>query len=354
MVHFHMLEVKMISKETQDCVSVTFKVPTNLEPLFTYKEGQNITLRTTIEGKEVRRSYSICAAPYENLLKVAIKKVDGGLFSGWANDQLKIGDKVDVMPPVGKFTTKADRTGGNYLGIAAGSGITPVIGIIKHVLFTDAKSKFTLIYGNRTKSSILFFEELEGLKNKYVDRFTLIHVLSGEPMDAPINAGRINAEKLEAFGQLIPYETFNDVYVCGPEQMIFGAISFLKDKGLSEASIHYELFTMPGQGVVAKKKDVAEQQGESNILIQLDGRTVQFNLSYDGPSILDAALKKGADLPFACKGGVCCTCRAKLVEGEVEMLVNYALEQEEVDRGFILTCQSHPRSQRVLIDFDVR
>ncbi len=354
-VHFHPLQVKKIKRETDDSVSITFDIPEKLQEDFKYKEGQNVTVKTIIDGNDIRRSYSICAAPHENELRIAVKKVDGGLFSAYANQHLKKGDQLEVLPPTGKFCSRPTEKSADYLAIAAGSGITPVISIIKHTLHTQPGSSFTLIYGNRSRSSIIFFEELEGLKNKYLDRFTLVHVLSRELTDATVNYGRIDADKLRSMEHIIRFEDFDDVFICGPEHMIFSTAGFLESKGLDKSRIHFELFTIPGQ-TKAETNQIKEthEQSESSITIRLDGRSIEFPLNYTGDSVLDAALKKGADLPYACKGGVCCSCRAKLIEGKVEMTVNYALEEDEVEQGFILTCQAHPRTEKVLIDFDVR
>jgi ring-1,2-phenylacetyl-CoA epoxidase subunit PaaE len=355
-VHFHSLKIKEVIKETIDCVSVSFIVPEELSDLFLYKEGQNITLRKKINGEETRRSYSICNAPYEKELKVAIKKVDAGLFSTYANNELKAGDSLDVLPPTGRFTSKDKE--GNYLGIAAGSGITPIISIIKHTLKTQPNSSFSLIFGNKSRNSIIFFEEIEGLKNKYMERFNCINILSRERTDAAINYGRINVEKLESLKHLLNFTTFNDTFICGPEEMIFVSSAFLEKEGIAKTNIHFELFTTPGgkQLAINKEQLVKEidNSPKSNITIKLDGRTFDFTLGYKADCILDAALAQGADLPYACKGGVCCTCRAKLIEGKVHMDVNYALEDEEIAQGFILTCQSHPLTEKVVIDFDVK
>jgi ring-1,2-phenylacetyl-CoA epoxidase subunit PaaE len=355
-VHFHSLKIKEIIKETADCVSVSFVVPQELSDLFLFKEGQNITIKKTIHGEEIRRSYSICNAPHEKELKVAIKKTEGGLFSTYANDKLKAGDSLDVLPPTGRFTSKDKE--GNYLAIAAGSGITPIISIIKHTLKTQPNSSFTLIFGNKSRSSIIFFEEIEGLKNKYMQRFNCINILSRERTDAAINYGRINSEKLEALKHVLNFKTFDGAYICGPEEMIFASSSFLEKEAVEKSKIHFELFTAPGEKKLATSKEQLAKEidnsPKSNITIKLDGRTFDFTLGYKADCILDAALAQGADLPYACKGGVCCTCRAKLVEGKVHMDVNYALEEEEVAQGFILTCQSHPLTEKVVIDFDVK
>jgi ring-1,2-phenylacetyl-CoA epoxidase subunit PaaE len=353
-VHFHTLKIKEVIKETADCVSVSFIIPVESSELFSFKEGQNITIKKIINSQEVRRSYSICNAPYEKELKIAIKKVDGGLFSTFANNELKAGDSLDVLPPTGRFTSK--NAAGNYLGIAAGSGITPIISIIKHTLKTQPDSSFTLIFGNKSRSSIIFFEEIEGLKNKYMERFNCVNILSRERTDAAINYGRINTEKLAALKYLINFTTFDGAYICGPEEIIFASSAFLEKEGVEKTKIHFELFTTPGnkQQAVGKKQLAKEidNSPKSNITIKLDGRTFDFTLGYKADCILDAALAQGADLPYACKGGVCCTCRAKLIEGKVHMDINYALEDKEVAQGFILTCQSHPLTEKVVIDFD--
>lgn len=357
-IHFHKLAVKEIKKETTDCVSVLFDVPEHLQNSFQFKQGQSLTMRTFINGEEVRRTYSICATPLENKWRVAIKKAEGGLFSSYANEQLKESDILEVMPPVGKFYTELNPAHKKkYLAIAAGSGITPVISIIKTTLQTEPQSDFTLVYGNRNRSSIIFFEELQALKNKYLQRFNFINILSRERTDAPINFGRINQEKLIELSKLFDYTTIDETFICGPEEMIFCVKAFLEQKGIDNKKIHFELFTVPGE----KKAEVRRQKSEVNtgpkskITVKLDGRSFDFELSFNNDTpILDAALQQGADLPFACKGGVCCTCKARLLEGEVMMDVHWGLEEEEIGQGFILTCQSHPKTERVVIDFDIK
>ena len=355
---FYTLPIQKIKKETPDCVSITFNVPENLKNVFAFKEGQNLTIKHRINGEEIRRSYSICSAPHESTLTIAVKKVDGGLFSTFANDMLTVNDTLDVMPPSGKFNAHINNTNPHYLAIAAGSGITPIISIIKHTLHTQPNSHFTLIYGSKNRNAIIFFDELENLKNKFMQRFTLINILSQEKIDADVFYGRINDVKLNGLHKIVPFQLFSAAYLCGPEEMIFAAKDFLTTNGLDPAHIHFELFTTPGQ-FAAKEKTTASNDDASNgpishITIKLDDRTFSFDLAYNGPSILDAALKNGADLPYACKGGVCCTCRAKLQSGTIKMDVNYALEKEEVDQGFVLTCQSHPTTEAVFIDFDVK
>ena len=358
-IHFYPLRIKKINKETDQCVSVEFDIPESLSNSFQFKQGQSLTMRTNLDGEEVRRTYSLCSSPLDKKWKVAIKKVDGGLFSSFANDNLKEGDLLDVMEPVGKFYTDLDPSNKkNYLAFAAGSGITPVISIIKTVLKTEPQSTFTLVYGNRSRSSIIFFEELEGLKNKFIERFSFINVLSRERTETPINFGRIDIGKLTELEKLIDYKKMDEIFICGPEEMIFCVKNFIEQKDISEKKIHFELFTTSGQ---KKKSGVGSQESgvkegpQSKITVKVDGRSFDFDLSLNSDTtILDAALKQGADLPFACKGGMCCTCKAKLTEGEVEMDVHWGLEHEEVDQGFILTCQSHPKTEKVVVDFDIK
>lgn len=357
-IHFHPLRVKKIQKETADCVSVEFDVPESLTESFQFKQGQSLTMRTTINGKEIRRTYSICSSPLDKKLQVAIKKAEGGLFSTFANEQLKQSDILEVMQPVGKFYVELHPANKkNYLGFAAGSGITPLISIIKTTLQTEPHSSFTLVYGNKSRSSIIFFEELEGLKNKYLQRFNFINILSRERTDAPINFGRINMEKLNELEKLIDYSSFHDAFICGPEEMIFLVKGYLEKKGVDKKKIHFELFTTPGQkqSKVRIQVPVVGTAHTSKITVKLDGRSFDFDLPFTSDvTILDAALKQGADLPFACKGGVCCTCKAKLLEGEIAMDVHWGLEDEEVEQGYILACQSHPKTAKVVIDFDVK
>jgi ring-1,2-phenylacetyl-CoA epoxidase subunit PaaE len=358
-IHFYPLRIKKINKETDQCVSVEFEIPESLSNSFQFKQGQSLTMRTNLDGEEVRRTYSLCSSPLDKKWKVAIKKVDGGLFSSFANDNLKEGDLLDVMEPVGKFYTDLDPSNKkNYLAFAAGSGITPVISIIKTVLKTEPQSTFTLVYGNRSRSSIIFFEELEGLKNKFIDRFSFINVLSRERTETPINFGRIDIGKLTELEKLIDYKKMDETFICGPEEMIFCVKNFLEQKDISEKKIHFELFTTSGQ---KKKSGVGSQESgvkegtQSKITVKVDGRSFDFDLSLSSNiTILDAALKQGADLPFACKGGMCCTCKAKLIQGEVEMDVHWGLEHEEIEQGYILTCQSHPKTEKVVVDFDIK
>jgi ring-1,2-phenylacetyl-CoA epoxidase subunit PaaE len=354
---FHTLTIKEIRRETPDCVSILFDVPENLKDQYRFAPGQNITIKLNVGDEEVRRSYSICSSPHENELRVAVKHVEGGRFSAHANKLLKAGDSVQVLPPTGKFHAKTnDVEAKNYLAFAAGSGITPVISIIKSIFNAEPRSTFTLVYGNRSRSSIIFKEELEAIKNKYIDRFMLHHILSREQTDAPVNHGRIDRDKCELISNyLVDIKDMDEIFLCGPEEMIFSTRDWLIEKGIEKEKIHFELFTVPGEKFRIKTAHAPVHTGETSLItIKVDGVTIPFNLPYEGPSILDAALQQGADLPFACKGGVCATCRAKLTSGKVEMDTNYALEEDELAAGYILTCQSHPRSAEVHIDFDAK
>jgi ring-1,2-phenylacetyl-CoA epoxidase subunit PaaE len=357
-LHFHSLTVKDIRRETDDCISVAFEVPASLENDFRFEHGQNITIRKVIAGEELRRNYSICTSPADRELRVAIKAMPFGRFSTWANTSLQKGDVLEVMPPSGKFNSPLDpAVTKNYLAFAAGSGITPVMSILKTVLRTEPASSFTLVYGNRDRRSIIFREELENLKNKYMGRLQLVHILSREQPEAEILHGRIDANKCEELcGHLIDISSYDEVFICGPEQMIFTVRDYLRSKGFPEEHIHFELFASSAQvnKGAEQKMQSANRQELSVIQVKIDGVVTKFELPVQGDTILNAALRHGADLPFACKGGMCSTCRAKLVEGKVDMDVNYALEKDEVAAGFILTCQSHPLTPKVFVDFDQR
>ena len=347
-LHFHKLAVKDIQHETKDCVSIAFDIPKELEKDFLFKQGQNITIKTNINGEEIRRSYSICSCPFDNELRIAVKKVYDGSFSTFANQKLKQGDVLDVLPPTGTFFTEVNISNKKkYVFFAAGSGITPVISIIKTILLTEPRSSVTLVYGNRNVSSIIFKEDIEALKDKYLQRFRTFYVLSRERTEADINYGRIDAEKCNQFSGLIDFTSVDEFFICGPEGMIFAVKEFLESKGVESNKIHFELFTTPTRKNTKIYTAVtAKEDAGSEIIVKSDGRSFNFKLDYNSNTILDAALAEGADLPFACKGGVCTTCKAKLIDGQIEMEVNYGLEPDEVKAGFILTCQSHPREQK--------
>jgi ring-1,2-phenylacetyl-CoA epoxidase subunit PaaE len=353
---FEKIKVKEVRRETAQCVSIAFDIPPELSGTFIYKAGQYITLRAFIDGEEVRRSYSLCSSPFEREWRIAVKKVDGGVFSTFANEKLQAGDVLELMPPAGNFYPQLNTLNSkHYIGIAAGSGITPVISIIKTVLQTEAGSSFTLVYGNRNRPSIIFKEALEALKNKYIHRFNIIYILSREITDAAVNHGRIDTGKCVYLFEKVLNIQANEFFICGPGQMALEVTDYLKKNGVAEEKIHIELFAAGREKREAKKEIV--QTGEelkSNITVRLDGISFNFELAFDDASILDAAAYNGADVPYSCKSGVCCTCRAKLLEGEVEMEVCYGLEQEEIKKGYILTCQSHPKTAKLVIDYDAK
>ncbi|MEC9346547.1 MAG: 1,2-phenylacetyl-CoA epoxidase subunit PaaE [Pseudomonadota bacterium] len=355
---FHALTVADIRKETDDAVSIAFAVPEPLREDYRFAAGQYLTLKATIDGREIRRSYSICSAPADGELRVAIRRVDGGLFSSFANDDIRAGDAMDVMTPDGRFTftPDADRAG-RYVAFAAGSGITPVLSMIATALAAEPKSEVTLVYGNRSTRSALFREELEDLKNRFPTRLSLVHVLSREAQDVPLLTGRIDADKAaEIIDGLVDVAATDAFWLCGPQAMVDTVTAALKTRGVDPKAIRFELFTPADDGNTAPKKVAAP--GESlpvrHIAVIVDGHRTDFDMVDDGTAILDAALTHHADLPYACKGGMCCTCRAKLVEGEVEMAKTYSLEDDEIAQGYVLTCQATPKSDRIVLDFDQR
>lgn len=353
---FHKLTIKDIRQETTDCHSVAFDVPSELGEQFQFIQGQYLTLRADINGEDVRRSYSICSSPGDEELRVAIKKIEGGKFSTFANETLKVGDVVESMIPTGNFYSALDKDNEkHYIGVAAGSGITPIMSIMKTVLETEPNSSFTLLYGNKNTGSIIFKEEIEALKNVYMDRLSVFHFLSRERLDAPLFNGRIDGEKCVALDQkLVDVTNADEFFLCGPQEMIFSVKDALGNLGIDAKKVHFELFTSPdGElgGTKRKKREVQEDK-VCKVSVTVDGTSFDFDLAFGANTLLDAAMKQGADLPFACKGGVCCTCKARVLEGEVEMEVNYALEPEEVEAGFVLSCQSYPKTERVVLDFD--
>lgn len=351
---FHQLTISDIRKETEDTVSVAFDVPADLQEAYAYLPGQYLTIKATINGEELRRSYSLCSAPFEKEWRVAIKQVEGGRFSSYANNELKVGDQLDVMTPTGNFklSTSADHEG-HYLMVAAGSGVTPVLSIAKTALHEEEKSLVTFVYGNRNINSIIFKEEIEALKNEYMDRFQVIHILSRESLGNPLQKGRIDKDKADQIYRAhLSHENISGVYVCGPEQMIMSVKDSMIDNGLPKEKIHFELFTTPTTTKQAITQPTNSPKVESNVSIILDDDRFDIHLDSNGQNILDAAQESGADLPFSCKGGVCCTCKAKILEGTASMDVNYALEPEEVEAGYILTCQAHPTSDKLVVSFD--
>jgi ring-1,2-phenylacetyl-CoA epoxidase subunit PaaE len=357
-MQFHPLVIRDVRRESPDCVSVAFAVPDELRSAFAFRQGQYLTLRTTLEGEEVRRSYSICTAPHENDLRVAIKRVDGGAFSTYANDVLRRGDTLDVMPPQGRFfVEKSTENNPIYVAFAAGSGITPIISILKNTLHEEANSRFVLFYGNRGFDHIVFREELEALKNRYPARLSVHHILSRESLGSDLFQGRIDEDRCKRLGQVFfQSEHVAQYFLCGPEEMIFGVKNALETMGVPAQRIKFELFTTANS---KKKAAAAPPTGprvaaafDASIRVIQDGATFEFNLPSDGSTLLDAAMRAGADLPFSCKGGVCSTCKARVLEGEVSMEINYGLEPDEVAAGYVLTCQAHPKSPHVTVSFD--
>ena len=353
---FYTLRVLDIRPETADTVSVALEVPEALRELFRFKQGQYLTLRTLIDGIDQRRSYSICSAPHENELRVAIKKVEGGVFSTFANERLRVGDELRVMPPQGRFFTELDIANHNlYVAFAAGSGITPVISILKSVLHQEPKSRFLLFYGNRSFDYIIFREQLEELKNRFPSRLALHHVLSRESIGAELFYGRLDGYKCRAYSQrLFAPEDVDAFFLCGPEEMTLEIKSTLEALGVPAGRIHLELFTTPGAAKKALSTAGSAHKNafDASVTVIQDGMQFDFRLPSDGSTLLDAAMRAGADLPFSCKGGVCSTCKARILEGEVAMEVCYGLETDEIEAGYVLTCQSHPKSQKLVVSFD--
>ena len=347
---FHSAKVLEVRRETADCVSVALEVPN--ADTFSFVPGQYLTLRSTINGQEVRRSYSLCSSPLSGELRVAIKQVEQGIFSTWANTELKAGDTLETMPPMGNFALEIEPTDEQtYVGFAAGSGITPVLSILKTVLERAPKAKFILFYGNRKTNSIIFKAELEDLKDAHMGRLEVHHVLSREDQGNDLLFGRIDEARAAQFVAQIPgVKEAAGHFLCGPEAMIKGVQSALEQAGVSAKNIHFELFTSAAPAA-EKASSTSTSSGDAAVTVILDGEETHFT---QGPKdfILDSALDAGADVPYACKGAVCCTCRAKVLEGEVEMAMNYSLTDDEVAEGFILTCQSMPRSPKVTVSFD--
>jgi len=357
---FHALRVKRIEPDTPEAVVVTFDVPAELREVFGFTQGQYLTLRARVDGQDLRRSYSICAGVDDGELRVGVRRVRGGVFSNWINTRLQPGDTLQVMAPQGRFFVPIEPDARRrHLGIAGGSGITPILSIMKTVLAREPKSGFTLIYGNRTLASTMFKEELEDLKNAYMSRLVLQHVFSDEPTDAPIAHGLLDRHKVAEFLRtLVPAAEVDHAYVCGPFQMNDEAQAALVEAGVPEARVHVERFGVAP--TEAGKVDAVVHEARpgdaerSRVVIIRDGLTREIEFRREQPSILDAAAAAGLEVPFSCTSGVCGTCRAKLVEGQVRMDRNFALEKDEVAAGFVLTCQSHPLTERVVLSFDER
>lgn len=352
-VEFHPLTVS-VRPETDASVCVSFAVPPELRDVFRHVPGQHLVLRAMLEGEDVRRSYSICTSPGSGRLAVGIKRIPGGRFSSWATSELRDGDTVEVMAPIGEFGYAPDpAVRGSYVALAAGSGITPVLSIVTAVLEVEPSSEVTLVYGNRSVSSIMFLEELEALKNRHPERFSVVHVLSREPHEVPLFEGRIDAEKLRALcGSLIDPTAVDAWFLCGPLDMVETAQRTLSELGVAPAAVHTELFYDQRIEPVEVRPEATE--GSVRLTVTLDGRSSVLAVDPDGPSLLDYARTARPEAPFACKGGMCATCKAKVLCGEVRMTKNYALTDAEIAAGFVLSCQAHPvGGDDVAITYDV-
>ncbi len=357
MVRFLPLTVTAVQRETRDSVVVSLEPGEADRESFDFLPGQYLTFRRTLEGEELRRSYSICSARGEAPLKVGIKKVVDGVFSSWANEELAVGERLEAMAPMGSFTAALlPAAARHHLFFAAGSGITPVLSLIKTILALEPKSRVTLVYGNRSSSAIMFREELEDLKNLHLGRFTLLHILTRETQEIDLFNGRIDAEKCaQLFCHWIDPADVDLAFICGPQSMMTAVSEALRAAGLDDSRIKFELFASAHQGRRRNRQAEAETKSEADLCraeVRLEGRSRQFDMPKGRVSLLDAAMAEGLDVPYACKGGVCSTCRALLLEGEVDMDANFALEDYEVRRGYVLTCQSYPATDRVVVDYD--
>jgi ring-1,2-phenylacetyl-CoA epoxidase subunit PaaE len=354
-VHFHALRVAEIVPETAEANSIRFEVPPELRDIFQFKAGQHLTLKAQIGGEELRRNYSLCTAPDEEDWMVTVKRITGGVFSNWVGDALKPGDILDVMPPHGSFTTEFNATASRRMvGIAGGSGITPVMSLLRTALKSEPKSRFTLLYGNRDSSSIIFLEELARLKDRYLDRFEAYHFLDLEEGDVELFNGMLDRNRVEeAIERLIPApDDVADWFICGPGPMMDAAESALVERGIGRETIHIERFTAdrPPESLVKEMAELQTRAAGVLMSVTLDGRTRKVPFSES--NILDSARVSGLPAPFACKAGVCATCRAKVVSGKVEMAARYGLTDEEIEDGYVLTCQSVPAGDGVAVDYD--
>jgi ring-1,2-phenylacetyl-CoA epoxidase subunit PaaE len=353
--HFHALRVAEIVPETSEANSIRFEIPPGLRDAFAFKAGQHLTLRVTIDGEEVRRNYSLCTAPADADWMVTVKRIGGGLFSNWIGDRLKAGDTLEVMAPHGSFTSDFDAAKRRHLvGIAGGSGITPVMSLIKTLLREEPDSRFTLLYGNRDSSSVIFLEALAGLKDKHLERFEIYHFLDAEEQDIELFNGMLNRERLEeAIAHLVPDATEVDGwFICGPGPMMDAAEGALLDRNIAKERIHIERFTAdrPPEAVAREMAQLQTRAQGVTVAVTLDGRTRR--VPFTAGNILDSARAAGLPAPFACKAGVCATCRARVISGKVEMAARYGLTDEEVAEGYVLTCQSVPLGDGVAVDYD--
>lgn len=357
MARFLPLMVSDIRKETREAVVVTLKPRDEDRANFAFIQGQYLTFRRLLAGEELRRSYSICSGLDDGVLRIGIKRVDGGIFSTWANEELRAGDVLEAMPPMGAFHTSLDASRSrHYLAFAGGSGITPVLGLLRTTLSREPKSRFTLIYANRSANTIMFREELEDLKNEHLGRFSMMHVLESEAQDIELFTGRIDKDKCaRLFKHWIDISKVDFAFICGPEQMMLTIAAALREHGVGDDRIKFELFASPHQGSGMRRVDAAQadtKAGDCEAIVTLDGTTRAFKMPKQGQSLLEAALANSIDAPFACKAGVCSTCRAMIIEGQAEMQANHALEDYEVRRGYVLTCQCYPLSDRIVVSYD--
>ena len=353
-VEFHRLKIADVRRETPEAVSIAFAVPRELAEAYRFTPGQHVTMRTNIDGAEVRRSYSICTAPDDGELRVAVKKVDGGAFSTLANEAIKPGDEIDVMTPQGRFGVALDPLAARtYVAIVAGSGITPIMSIVRTILTHEPRSRVVLIYGNRTTQSIIFREAFEDLKDRFLDRLTVHHVLSREPQEIALLDGRIDIDKTITLLKTLPAGEIDYAFLCGPGAMIENGKAALLQHGVAAERIHSEYFSTDGVPVAPRAASavVAADAHDATAEILLDGARHTVTVRA-GETIVDAGLRAGLEMPYSCRGGMCCTCRAKLTEGEVTMDLNYSLEPWEIEAGYVLTCQSHPVTPKVTLDYD--
>jgi len=357
MKKFHTLKIREVHEETPDAVSVTFEVPDDLKETFRYRQGQHLTLRKQIDGEDLRRSYSICASVAEDDLRIAVRELPEGRFSGWIRRHLKAGDEIEVFPPVGRFNTELDPANEkHYVAFAAGAGITPIISILKTALETEPKSRCTLFFGNRTPETTIFRSELNRLKNRYMDRLSVQHVFSRAETGTEFFHGRLDKAKVtQILERLLPLETIDEAFLCGPDRMIEEVSAALTGHGLEARRIHTERFTNEGQSAVRRAHEPRRTEAHAAagaLRIRLDGRVHEIAYDPSMGTVLEAAEKAGLEVPFSCRGGVCTTCRAKIEEGEAEMEVNYGLEDHEIASGFVLTCQAVPTSETLTISYD--
>ena len=355
MSRFHRLQVAKVERETRDAVAITFAVPPALAEPFRFVAGQHLTLKADIDGQDVRRSYSICSSVHDGELRIAVKRNPGGVFSEWANRSLAAGHELEVLPPMGHFNVPlAADNRRNYAAFAAGSGITPILSLVKTTLALEPASRFTLFYGNRASGTVMFKEELAALKDTYLTRFNLVHVLSRETQDIDLLHGRIDRAKADALiDTWLDLDDVDTVFVCGPDGMMRAVTEALKARGFPDAKVKIERFATSIPRTEHRPAKIPEPgHTECEVTAVLDGVTRTFTLEKGRESILEAGLRAGVELPYSCKSGACSTCRAKLTAGEVDMDVNFALEDYELARGFVLTCQSHPVSDRVSVDYD--